>query len=190
MKLRLAHGALIAIFAAACGQAPSAPSVSPTGVALPSVLRSDADASSPLEMRALAGRFTNVLTGAVAPGVTLAVDGIGAVAGDAAGQFSLETEAPDGRYRVTASGAGVVSRATTLTFPGSAPVISLIPSTFNMTAFDQMARHFGEPDGVTKRWVMPPALVIETSLVDAQSIVGGIPQYPPLRLPSSSRTPL
>ena len=73
-----------------------------------------------------------------------------------------------------------MSRVTTLTFPGQAPVISLIPSTFNMTAFDQMARHFGEPDGVTKRWTVPPALVIETSLVDAQSVVGGIPQYPPV----------
>ena len=133
-------------------------------------------------MRALAGRFTNALTGAAAAGVTLTVDGVGAVAGDAAGQFNLESEAPDGRYRVTASGAGVVSRVTTLTFPGQAPVVSLIPSTFNMTAFDQMARQFGEPAGVTKRWAVPPALVIETSFVDAQSVVGGMPQFPPRRI--------
>ena len=145
---------------------------------MPGLLRSDADVSSPL--RALAGRFTNALTGAAAAGLTLTVDGSGAVAGDAAGQFNLETEAPDGRYRVTAAGAGVVSRQTTVTFPGTAPVISLIPSTFNMTAFDQMARQFGEPLGVTKRWTQAPALVIETSLVDPQSVVGGIPQYPPV----------
>ena len=180
MKLRFALGALVALFAFACGQAPTAPNVSPSGLPLPGVLRSDADASSPLEMRALAGRFTNILSGAAAAGITLSIEGVGNVAGDAAGQFNLESEAPDGRYRVTASGAGVVSRVTTLTFPGQAPVISLIPSTFNMTAFDQMARHFGEPDGVTKRWTVPPALVIETSLVDAQSVVGGIPQYPPV----------
>ncbi len=164
MKSRIAFGALIALVAAACGQVPSAPSVSPSGT-LPGLMRSDADVSSPLEVRALVGRFTDALTGAAKAGITLTVDGIGAVAGDAAGQFSLETEAPDGRYRVAASGAGVVSRQTTLTFPGTAPVISLIPGTFNMTAFDQMARQFGEA-GVLKRWTQAPALIIETSLLD------------------------
>ena len=159
MKSRFALGALIALIAAACGQAPTAPSVSPSG-GVPGLMRSDADVSSPLEMRALAGRFTDALTGA------------------AAGQFNLDTEAPDGRYRVTAAGAGVVPRQTTVTFPGTAPVISLIPSTFNMTGFDQMARQFGEPLGVTKRWTQAPALVIETALVEAQSVSGGVPQYP------------
>ena len=158
-----------ALIAAACGQAPSAPSVSPSvspSGALPGLLRSDADVSSPLEMRALAGRFTNVLTGAAAAGITLTVDGIGAVAGDAAGLFNLETEAPDGRYRVTASGAGVVARQTTIAFPGEAPVISLIPSTFSVTAFHEIARGATGEAAVIKRWLNPPALVIETAFLD------------------------
>ena len=85
MKLRFALGALVALFAFACGQAPTAPNVSPSGLPLPGVLRSDADASSPLEMRALAGRFTNILSGAAAAGITLSIEGVGNVAGDAAG---------------------------------------------------------------------------------------------------------
>lgn len=164
----------VVLFAAACGQVPTAPSVSPSG-ALPGLLRSDADVSSPLEMRALAGRVTNALTGGAAPGITLDVAGVGVFAANTAGQFNVESEAPDATYRVTASGAGVVARQTTLTFPGSAPVISLIPSTFNMTAFDQMMRQFGPPLGVVKRWTQAPGLVIETSLVDAASVVGGVP---------------
>jgi hypothetical protein len=82
---------------------------------------------------------------------------------------------------VTVSGAGFVDRRTSITFPGSAAMLPLIPTTFNMTAFDQMVRQFGEPLGVTKRWMQAPALVVETSLVDPQSVnAAGVPQYPPV----------
>lgn len=166
MKLRFALGALAAaLLAAACGQAPTAPSVSPSG-ALPGLMRSDADVSSPLELRALAGRVINLLTGAPAPGVTLAIESVGSVAADAAGQFPIESEAPNGHYRATASGPGVVARQTTIAFPGEAPIISLIPDTFNVTAFNEIARGATGEAGVIKRWLTPPALVIETSFLD------------------------
>ncbi|MBI4888069.1 MAG: hypothetical protein HY824_13320 [Acidobacteria bacterium] len=178
----------------ACGASPLAPSavssasgsaVSGFGSSLasgPAAGSATGDAvSSPLEMRALTGRVTNLLTGAPASGVTVSIQDLGAAAADAAGQFTLESEAPDGRYRATAAGPGVVSRQTSLTFPGQGAALSLIPNTFNMAAFDQMVRHFGDPDGATKRWMQAPALVIETALVDPQSIdAAGIPQYPPV----------
>jgi hypothetical protein len=37
----------------------------------------------------------------------------------------------------------VVERQTTLTFPGGHAMVSLIPSTFNVAAFDEMTRQFG-----------------------------------------------
>jgi hypothetical protein len=166
MKIRFGFEALaLALLAAACGgaQTPTSPTI--TGSALPGMLSSTADVSSALEMRAVTGRFTDALTGAAATNITLTVDGIGAFAGDTAGHFNLEAEAPDGRYRVTASGDGVVSRQTTLTFPGQGPVISLIPTSFNTQALDEMTRQFGEA-GVMKRWIQVPALIIETSLLD------------------------
>ena len=58
---------------------------------------------------------------------------------------------------------------------------SLIPSTFNVAAFEQMARNFGEP-GVVKRWVTPPALIIETSILDRAA------SFDPSGLPNATPT--
>jgi hypothetical protein len=168
-----------AVCLAGCGgQAPTSPTVS-GGIAPSGRLfaASGGDVSTSFDVRALAGRFINVLTGAPAAGVSLNVEGVGEVAAGADGQFSLDTEAPDGRYRVTATAPGFVARQTTLSFPGEPPVISLIPASFNMTAFDQLVRQFGVHTNVTKRWTQAPALVIETSLVDPQSVPGGVPEY-------------
>lgn len=169
--------AVVLCTAVACSQHPTAPSAAFDGV--PAVGASSEDGA--VALRALAGRATNALTGAGAAGVTVRIAGVADLAADANGNFALESEAPDGRYRVSVSGANVVERQTSIAFPGGTALLSLIPTTFNVRAFDQMVRQFGEPLGVTKRWTQAPALVIDTSLVDPQSVdAGGVPQYPPV----------
>lgn len=155
---------VVLLCTAACSQHPTAPSaefdrVSAVGSA------SVEDDAAPVVLRSLAGRATNVLTGAGAGGVAIQIIGVADLAADANGNFALESEAPAGRYRVTVSGANVVERQTSLAFPGGTALLSLIPTSFNLRAFDEMVRNFGEP-GVVKRWTQAPALVIETSLLD------------------------
>lgn len=187
MKIGFALGVLalaLALVAAACGggQTLTSPSAAVGAVSSGAGrVLSDAasgDVSSPLEVRTLTGLFTDILTGAAASGITMNIEGVGEVAADAAGQFNFESEAPDGLYRATASGPGVISRQTMLMFPGQPPVISLIPSAFNIAAFNEFARGAtGEP-GVLKRWLSPPALVIETSLLDRDASFDAITGLP------------
>jgi len=149
---------------AACGQHPTAPSAAFDAAAVPGGATASGTAS-PLDVRALTGRATNALTGAGASGVTIRIAEVGDLVADADGNFSLQTEAPDGRYRLTASGAGVVERQTSLVFPGLPVTLPLIPTGFHAQAFDQFARSYGQPD-VLERWLEAPALVVEMSLLD------------------------
>jgi hypothetical protein len=88
----------------------------------------------------------------------------------------MESEALDGRYRITASGAAVIERQTSVAFPGDTARVSLIPATFSLAALDQMVRSFGEV-GVLKRWTQAPALIVETSMLnrDASFDASGTP---------------
>jgi hypothetical protein len=160
----------------ACSQHPTAPSGEGDRVSAVGSAATD-DGAASAALRSLAGRATNVLTGAGAAGVAIQITGVADLASDANGDFALESEAPDGRYRVTVSGANVVERQTSLVFPGGTALLSLIPTSFNLRAFDEMVRHFGEA-GVLKRWAQAPALVIETSLLDPDASLdaSGLPR--------------
>lgn len=150
---------------AACGgQNPTAPSATVDAALAPGAA-SASDTSSPLELRSLTGRATNALTGAGAGSLTIRIADVGDVVADANGNFTLESEAADGRYRITVSGASVVERQTSLVFPGQPVTLPLIPTGFNTQVFDQFARSYSQPD-VLERWVEAPALVVETSLLD------------------------
>ena len=116
-------------------------------------------------MRPVTGQVTDALSGAGFPGVTIRIPEVGEAASGADGQFSLEAEALDGRYRVNASGVAVVARETTLLFPGGPARVPLIPAAFNLVAFDEMVRQFGGVPAL-KRWLVAPALVVEMSLLD------------------------
>ncbi|OFW02589.1 MAG: hypothetical protein A3I61_17465 [Acidobacteria bacterium RIFCSPLOWO2_02_FULL_68_18] len=157
---------LLLLVSIACGPHPTAPSAMLGATAPGGAIA--LETASPLEVRSVTGRVTNVLSGAAVAGVTVRIADIGDIAADASGSFALDSEAPDGTYRLTASGAGVVDRQASLVFPGQAAVLPLIPSTFNMQAFDDLARSFGEP-GVLKRWVDAPGLIVETALLDREA---------------------
>jgi len=127
-------------------------------------------------LRGVTGQVTNAVSGAGAPGVAVRIQDVGDVTTNANGEFILESEALDGRYRVIASGAGVVERQTTLVFPGGHAVLPLIPASFNMLAYDEMVRQFGG-GAALKRWLQPPALIVEMSLLDREASIdpSGVP---------------
>lgn len=80
---------------------------------------------------------------------------------EAAGTFSVGF--PNlGFNRVSLSATNFVSRETGVNAPGAHLRLSLIPSSFDLAAFDQMFRHSAA--GLT-RWTSPPGLVLERRVI-------------------------
>jgi hypothetical protein len=125
----------------------------------------------------MTGHVSDAVSGLAFPGVSVRVAELGETATDVDGQFRIEVEALNGRYRVTASSPGVVARETSVTFPGHPVLLPLIPAAFNLQAFDEMVRQFGGAAAL-KRWLVAPALVIEMSLLNRAASLdpGGSPK--------------
>jgi hypothetical protein len=99
----------------------------------------------------------DVSTQAALGNITLIGDGLSAYS-DANGLFTLfgPTSGPNARA-IAFSGTGVVTRQTWMRLPGPDTAVSLISSSFDLAAFNQMFRA-----SFLLRWVQAPPLVIET----------------------------
>lgn len=130
---------LLACAAAACGggspTSPSSAAISPSGVQ---------------------GQTVSAVTGSPAGNVTVALGAYKPVTSDADGLFSVDA-APAGTYQAKIRGAGVVSRETTVSVSADRLRLSLIPSSFDLAAFDEMFRFEHER---LQRWTSRPALVV------------------------------
>ncbi len=73
-----------------------------------------------------------------------------------------------GTYRAVIRGSGVVERETRISGPGASPArVSLIPSTFDLQAFDEM---FRTSNSQLQRWTSRPALVVLASVMDYRGV--------------------
>jgi hypothetical protein len=79
---------------------------------------------------------------------------------DGSGVMKVSSEAATGPMEVHFSGDSIISRQTFLRIPGSDVVVSVIPTDFDLVAFDEMAR---QP--AIKRWTSKPSLVIERRIL-------------------------
>ena len=137
---------LAAAVAAACG-----------GGGSPAAPTSGGDAA------VLEGRAVSAVDGAAVPGVTVAV-GSTTVTADGEGVFRVNVSGAS-THSVLINGASVVERQTSVTGPGSEPArVSLIPSAFDVQAFEQMFR----PNGGLQRWTTRPSLVVLGSVMTYQ----------------------
>jgi hypothetical protein len=120
--------------------------------------------------RTVQGQAVSALDGSAAPGVSIQV-GTKTVTSDASGNFDADIAAP-GTYTVTASGASIVERQTSIAAPTSRRErLSLIPASFDLSAFDQM---FRTVNARLQRWTARPALVVVAS---TQTYVGGSDEF-------------
>lgn len=123
-------------FAAGCGSQPSAPTHAASG--------------------SLHGRVVDGLTTSAAAGI-LVSGGTRSVTSDANGDFALdpsfETEVG---ATYTFTGSGFVERRTALKSSGPTALVSLIPGTFDLRAFDEMFR-----SSQLVRWRQAPPLRVE-----------------------------
>jgi hypothetical protein len=105
------------------------------------------------------GQIVNVANGAPGSGLSVLMGTYREATTDADGRFAVE-EARPGTYTTTVRGASIVDRTMTLTAATDRMRISVIPSSFDMVAFDQM---FRSANGGLQRWTSRPALVVVAS---------------------------
>ncbi len=110
----------------------------------------------------LRGQTVNAIDGAAAPNLTVRI-GDRNVTSDGSGNFQLELGG-SGIYRATIRGNGVVERETRLTGPSDGVTrVSLIPSTYDLDAFNQMFRSL---NARLARWTTRPSLVVLGTVMD------------------------
>ena len=135
---RLFVSALVLLPLTACGSSPTKPSPS----------------DSPGATSGLQGQTVNAIDGSPIPGLSIEMGPFRSVTSDGSGFFQLDS----GTYHVVVRGGSVVERDTRLTTSTSDRVrLSLIPASFDLTAFDEMAR---TSNARLQRWTSRPALVI------------------------------
>jgi matrixin len=102
------------------------------------------------------GQTLNVVTGTPSPGLTIYIGASRHATTDAQGMFSFDVDDP-GPYSVTVRGTGVVDREMRLRATADRARLPLIPTSFDLTAFDEMFRNVNSR---LQRWVMQPSLVV------------------------------
>lgn len=142
---------------AACGGSPVSPSPEP--------------APNPPSGYSTAGRLVNVLE--VGRGVegTIVLEGSEPITSDVNGSFAVRSET-SGAFRVTITVPGYFERQTGISVPGSPADISLIPASFEMETYNQLARTAWDvwSEGMKSiRWVIAPRLIVYTRLLDCST---------------------
>jgi hypothetical protein len=131
------------ILASTCsGSSPSAPT-SVGGASLPSYR----------------GETVSAIDGSPISGVTIKV-GSRTATSDHLGRFEV-TDLPDGAAIITLSGSSIVERRRNLAMTEDVTKETLIPSSFDLDAFDEMFRGTGQ----LQRWTSAPALVVLGSVM-------------------------
>ena len=153
MKLRrlqvIAAPLLLALASCGGGGAPAAPSTAAPAVVL--------TAPAPAAVASTAGRVVDALTDAAAASITIAGNGVVPTMSDASGRFNVGITSAIAAPQVGFSGSGFVARTTSVRVPGPDATVSLIPSSFDVTAFNEMFRV-----SQLLRWTEAPALTIQT----------------------------
>lgn len=139
-----------ALWGSACGDSPAAPST-PGTPALPYTT---------------SGRLVDVLTGGAVSGVSATGTGVSGGPSDGAGLITIgsETSLSDPRA-VTFTKATTVTRQIAMKIPGSDVTVSLIPTSFDLEAFDELMR-------VTQlqRWTSAPPLRVQSRVLEFTSV--------------------
>jgi hypothetical protein len=107
----------------------------------------------------------DVISGAGLGGVSVAGTGLVSIAPSSpTGVVTIGTD-DMGAHDVTLSGAGIVTRTTQLRVPAPEARVTLIPTSFDLTAFDQMCR---QPS--IHRWLAAPSVVVEARVLKFTSM--------------------
>jgi hypothetical protein len=147
---RLLSIAIAACALAACGGSPSQP-------------------SEPEPPRALLGQAVDAISGSAIGGASVQVNSLWPVTADSSGMFSVDVGSP-GTHRVKITAGSIVERETAIVGPAADRVrLTLIPTSFDLTAFDEM---FRTANTRLQRWTSAPALVVLASVMSYRNGAG------------------
>jgi hypothetical protein len=135
------------LFLAACGgSSPSAPSGS--------------SASETLQ-----GQTLNAISGTPATGLSVVIGSYRPVTTDDNGLFAIDG-ARSGSYAAIVRGSSVVERETTITTATEPTMVSMIPASFDLVAFDEMFRY---ENSRLQRWTTRPSLIVVATTMTFRS---------------------
>jgi hypothetical protein len=115
--------------------------------------------AGPTELRTLSGRTVNALDDAQSGNVSIRIGQL-TLQSNADGFFETEVPYP-GWHPAALESAGFVERRTGVDAPASGLRLSLIPTSFEMNAFNEMLRS----ESRLQRWTTQPRLVVLTSVM-------------------------
>jgi hypothetical protein len=122
--------------------------------------------SSPTDApRLLQGHVVNAVSGAPTGNLTVSVAALRSVTTDSDGNFSIDVNGA-GAYTASIRGGSIVERETTLVPTTERPRLSVIPTVFDLTAFDEMFRSLNSR---LQRWTSRPALVVVATTMEFHS---------------------
>lgn len=111
----------------------------------------------------LLGQTVSAVDGSATASVSVRVGARQPVTTDTNGNFEVEVGGP-GTFDVTVRGTDIVERRTTVVNPSEGRArLSLIPASFDLTAFDEM---FRTSNSRLQRWMSRPALILLASVMD------------------------
>jgi hypothetical protein len=112
------------------------------------------------------GRTVSAVTDGAIAGLSVRVGNGAAVTSDSQGFFDVDA-GRSGSFQTTIRGGGIVERETAMAAPtGERARVSLIPSSFDLAAFDEM---FRTSNSRLQRWTTRPALVVLASVMSYKS---------------------
>ena len=113
-------------------------------------------------------RVVSTLTDQAVLGASASGASVRSTRSEGDGLVTLEASGP-GRYAVSVTAAQFVTRQTTVAIPGNDASLDLIPSSFDLVAFDQMFRGVTTGGRLAKYLVAPALVVQRTGLLWANS---------------------
>lgn len=150
---------LFACAAAACGSGSSSRGPTPTTPTSPTPPQA--------QTSGINGTAIDAVTDRPLGGVTVRVDGLGEAVTSASGAFHLDAADPQLVRPVSVSSSQTVERATRLRVPGPDATLTLMPSTLDLTAFDQMFRGNA---GALRRWTSAPRILVQSRVLQFTNV--------------------
>jgi hypothetical protein len=120
----------------------------------------------PPPRRMLTGTVVDAVSDRTLSGVKVLVNGVGETTTAADGSFAFDGGDAEQVRSAVISSATTVERSTHLRVPGPSTTLSLIPSSLDLRAFDEMFRYSGE----LRRWTTAPSIVIQTRVLKFSSL--------------------
>jgi hypothetical protein len=122
---------------------------------------SPTDPSSPGGSTVLHGQTVSAVDGGASPNLNVQI-GARSLTSDGSGFFQIDLGNP-GAHRAFFRGSSVVERETRVTPKSDVTLVSMIPSSFDLGAFDEMFRF---SNSRLQRWTSRPSLVLLASVMD------------------------